>query len=198
VLLAVAVGMLLPFLTRPPAAVCEQYRGWAGHLVGSAGERWPGFRDAWTAWLLVRHAARGEAGLPALRQPIDAPAYRAVQGLGGLAVLAGCLRLRRRGVAGRALVTETLALGTAWLMLLGPAVEAPTYVFLAPFLAWAVVQRGGRLVGAAAVLVLVLGLGGLTRPLWDVLPWLVLVLPAGSFCFLLALVRGRDREGAVG
>src|SRR5262249_59686599 len=83
-----------------------------------------------------------------------------------------------------------LALGAAWSMLLGPAVETPTYVFLAPLLAWAIVQRdawpgGRRLIEASAVLILILGWRELTRPFWDAVPWLVLALPLGSALFLL-------------
>src|SRR5262249_51795109 len=139
-LLALVVGFLVPFLTRPAGMVCEQYRGWTAHLVELSGERWPGFRDAWTVWVVARHTAVGEAGLPDLCQPVDAGWYRGLQLLGGLAVLAACLWMRQRGMSRAALVTLTLALGATWSMLLGPAVEMPTYGFLAPLLAWAVVQ----------------------------------------------------------
>ncbi len=184
-----AAGLLAPFLTRPPAAVCEQYRGWAGHLVEMSAERWPGFRDGWTLWLVTRHLAAGKGGVPDLRAPLDADWYRALQAAGGLAVLAACLALRRKGPPRGELVTVTLALGSAWLMLLGPAVEAPTYAFLAPFLAWAVVQPGAwpggvTLARAAAVLVFVLGWGTLTRPLWGAVPLLAAALPLGSGLFL--------------
>src|SRR5262245_22875413 len=40
---------LVPFLTRPPAAVAGQYAGMVSHLSATSGERWPGFRDGWTA-----------------------------------------------------------------------------------------------------------------------------------------------------
>jgi hypothetical protein len=91
------------------------------------------------------------------------------------------------------LITVVLALGAAWLMLLGPAVEAPTYVFLAPLLAWAVVQReawpsGRRLIDASAVLILVLSWREVTHPFWDVVPWFVLALPLGSTLFLLWII----------
>lgn len=192
-LLAVVAGFLIPFLTRPPGIVCEQHRGWANHLVEMSGERWPGFRDGWTVWVVARHVAEGGAELPDLLQPIEGTWYRGLQVLGGLAVLAGCLWLRRREPSRGVLITVVLALGAAWSMLLGPAVEAPTYVFLAPLLAWAVVQReawpaGRRLIEASAVLILVLGWRGMTRPLWDIVPWLVLTLPLGSALFLLWIV----------
>ena len=75
-------------------------------------------------------------------------------------------------------------------MLLGPAVEPPTYVFLTPLLVWAFLDRaawpaGWPLSATAFVLVMVLGWSGLTRPLWDVFPWLAVALPLGSAVFLL-------------
>ena len=72
--------------------------------------------------------------------------YRGLQVLGGLAVLAGLLWFRRRVPSRGVLITVALALGAAWSMLLGPAVEAPTYVFLAPMqrsLGWSKTELTG-------------------------------------------------------
>src|SRR5262249_12480835 len=95
-LLAVTLGFLVPFLTRPAASVCAQYRGWMDHLVTIAGERWPGFRDGWTVWVVTRHVLEGGTGLPDLLQPIEGAWYRGLQVLGGLAVLAGIVCFRHR------------------------------------------------------------------------------------------------------
>jgi len=74
-------------------------------------------------------------------------------------------------------------------MLLGPASEHPTYVFLAPWLAWGFVQRdegaGRRWIELSALLVLVLSWAALTRSFWDAAPWLLLFLPVGTMCFLV-------------
>ncbi len=188
-------GFLLPFLTRPPDKVWQQYRGWTTHLSESATERWPGFRDGWTVFAVARHLVEGGEGLPDLKAPIDEPAYRVVQALGGLTLLIWCLVLRRRGLEARTLVLLTLAGGACWTLLLGPASEAPTYVFVAPYVAWGVTQRRRwlgvrRLVEASGLLLLVLGWAGLTRSWWDVAPWLILVLPAGVILFLIWLVLG--------
>jgi hypothetical protein len=196
-----ALGMLVPFLSRPPAMVCEQYRGWFAHLVEFSGGRWPGFRDGWTVWVVLRHVAGGGAGLPNLCQRIDSVCYPVLQLLAGLAVLSGSLWLLRRTSSVRVLVTGTLALGSGWLMLLGPAVEPPTYVFLAPLLAWAFLDRavwtnGRPLIAASTVLVLVLGWSALTRPLWDMIPWLALALPLGTTLFL-AWAAGYCRQQAI-
>src|SRR5262249_58403984 len=90
----------------------------------------------------------------------------------------------RRG-QGRAWLAETLALGAAWLLLFGPAAEHATFALLAPFLAWALVQRwrwpaGRRAIEVAGVLILVLGWGALTRPLAGTVPLVHAALPAGE------------------
>ena len=193
-----AVGFLVPFLTRSPDVVASQYQGWADHLRESASERWPGFRDAWTVFAVTRHLAEGGEGLPYMKAPLDEPAYRLVQMGGGFAVLLWSLWLRRCGTEERRLVLLTLAAGASWFLLLGPASEPPTYVFLTPFLAWGIVENRRWpevrwLIGTAGVLLLVLGWGGLTRPWWDALPWLVFPLPVGVALFLAWLVLGPGR-----
>jgi hypothetical protein len=180
-MVAVAALGVAVFLTRPPDAAARQHLGYADHLLSTASERWPSFRDGWTVWLVLRHRADGAP--VDVRAPLDAPAYRLTQALAGLAVLAWCLR--RRGGGDAAAVNGALGLGMAWLLLFGPAAEHATFVFLAPWLAWAVVQRGlwpaGRpLADAAAVLVLLLGWGALTEPFAGAFPWALTALPLGA------------------
>jgi hypothetical protein len=191
-----AVGFLLPFLTRPPETVLGHYREWAEHLRHSGSERWPGFRDAWTVWVVLRHL---EAGPVPLREPMDAAWYRVVQLASAAAVLAWCLGQRRRGASMQWLVQLSLSMGVAWLMLFGPAVEHATYVFLAPPLlagaldaeAW---PRGRWLIRTAFVLIMGLGWGTLTRPLQDGFPLVLVALPAGTALFMAWLVGfARDR-----
>jgi hypothetical protein len=183
-----ALGLFLPFLTRPPSVVWEQYQGWAHQLADLSSQRWPGFRDGWTMWVVLHHMGIGEAGIPDLEEPLQAPWYRALQVVSGLLVLAGCLFMKHRRQPAGEVLTLTYALGAGWLMLLGPAVEYPTYVFLAPALAWAAVQRdhwpGSRLIEAATVLILLFGWSELSRPFWAAFPPLLLALPLGSLCFL--------------
>jgi hypothetical protein len=186
--LALAVAALVPFLTRPPEVVLEQYAEWVIYLGQSGSARWDGFRDGWTAWVVVRHLLQGRAGLPPLREPIDSAGYPALQLLSAAGTLAWCLWQRARGAGPRWLVQVTLGMGMAWLMLFGPAVEHATYAFLAPPLAWAAVERGawrrGRwLPVAAVVLVAVLGWGALTRPLQGITPLVLACLPTGSALF---------------
>jgi hypothetical protein len=180
------MGVLVPFLTKSPEAVLGYYAEWYHHLAGSSGERWLGFRDGWTFWLVVRHFLMGGEGELPLRDPIDAPWYRVVQLATAIAVLAWSLYLQRRGCNRRQLVNVTMGLSTAWLMVFGPASEHATYVFLAPSLAWAIVDahtwpRGRFLILSAGVLILALGWGVLAR--WTAVDLLLVTLPVGTLLF---------------
>jgi hypothetical protein len=192
-LAVLALGCLVPFLTRPPAVVLNHYHDWIGQLYSLSEKRWDGFRDGWTAWLALRHLAGGNEGEFSVTAPIDSPLYRVVQLLSAAAALGWCLWQKRRGFTTAWLTRSTLAAGCAWLMAFGPAVEHATYVFLAPVLAWAALDRrawpsGRWLIRGALVLVLLLGWGALTQPLLGRVPQLHAALPAGTALFSLWLV----------
>ena len=190
---ALALGALLPFLTRPPDVVLSHYAEWLTHLASTGGGRWPGFRDGWTLWVLASHPFGGR-GAPLLSvAPLPGGWYRALQLLSAAGTLAWCLWQRARGAGSRWLVSAALGMGMAWLMLFGPAVEHPTYAFLAPSLAWAVLQReawprGRWLSTAAYVLIAALGWDGPARQLLGDVPLLAAALPLGSLAFALWLV----------
>lgn len=194
--IALIGSCLLPFLSRPPLIVLDHYREWLDHLLGTGTVRWLGFRDGWTVWLVLRRWLGGEEGPLLLSEPMDSSWYRPVQLATAIAALLWCLwqqrRARRLGMGPRWLIHVTLSMGLAWLMLFGPAVEHATYVFLAPPLAWAVLERQAWLLGrglilASFTLVMVLGWGALTRllPSW---PILLTALPAGTTLFVLWLL----------
>jgi hypothetical protein len=108
-----------------------------------------------------------------------------------LGVLGWSLWMQRRGCHRRRLVNVTLALGVAWLMVFGPASEHATYVFLAPSLAWALVEpeawpQARWLIVAASVLILGLGWGALARAAHVDL--LLTALPIGAVLFAIWVV----------
>ena len=186
-------GLLLPFLTRPPAIVLDHYREWWNHLTGTGSERWPGFRDAWTVWLVLREMLHGRFAVPPLREPLNSGVYRAVQLLTAAAALAWCLWQRRRIDDPRRLTTLVLAMGLGWLMLFGPAVEHPSYVFLAPVLNWALLERDAPrparwFAASAFVLVMLLGWDAIGRAVPALAPALLAVLPIGTTLFTCWLI----------
>ncbi len=195
-LVVMAALSLLPFLTRPPDIVIDQYREWIDHLMESGSVRWIGFRDGWTIWIVLQHLLGGEAGVLSLSDPMDSSWYPRVQLATAAATLGWCLWQRHRAVrftlGPRWLVHVTLSMGLAWLMLFGPAVEHATYVFLAPPLLWALLDRGawphGRLlIWASFTLIMVLGWGAVTRLLTPDWPIVLTALPAGTALFALWL-----------
>lgn len=178
---------ILPWAMQSPHYVSEQYAAWFQHLGGSSARRWPGFRDAWTAWEL-------------LGGPILLPAYRVLQAAAGLAVLAWCWRQRRQRGETRTTLTLVLAMGVTYLMIFGPATESSTYAWLAPFAAWGLLEslerRLWRPVMVPAFLLTGLGtFGAVERTLGALLPGAQLMLPVGSALFALWLVLyGRSRH----
>jgi hypothetical protein len=189
--LVLAAGLLLPFLTKSPDIVLGHYAEWGHHLSSSTGERWLGFRDGWTLWVVVRHYLCGGTGELPFRDAIDAPWYRVVQLATALGVLGWSLVLQRRRCERRRLINVTLALGGAWLMVFGPASEHATYVFLAPSLAWALLEtnawpRGRWLIVGASVLILGFGWGALARSAESAL--LLTALPLGALLFAVWII----------
>jgi hypothetical protein len=205
-LLVVMVGLfLLPFLTRPPGVVLEHYRDWVDHLMESGNIRWIGFRDGWTIWIVLNHVLSGAPAEFFLGEPMHSSWYRLVQLTSGAFVLVWCLwqrhRAHRRRLGPRWLIHVSLSMGLAWLMLFGPAVEHATYVFLAPPLLWAFLERrawpfGQGLIWVSVLLIMVLGWGVVARWLAPDWPVLLTALPAGTALFMLWLI-GYARNGEV-
>jgi hypothetical protein len=197
-LLVVMAGLfLLPFLTRPPGIVLDQYREWIDHLMETGNIRWLGFRDGWTVWIVLHHLFGGESETVALCEPMHSSWYHLVQLASAAAVLGWCLwqrhRASRSDLGPRWVIHVILSMGLAWLMLFGPAVEHATYVFLAPPLLWALLERrawphGRGLIWASFLLIMVLGWGAVTRLLAPDWPIVLTALPAGTALFALWLI----------
>lgn len=135
---AMLTVLAVPFLTHQPAYVLDQYHKW--YLVLLTDDRSASASDNMyrDLWLLIRN----------LKVPIARLTYEGVQVLSGAAVALLCWGRQRSGWPERQLLNSTLALGTVWMMLLGPATESCTFILLAPSLAWSFVEvrcaRGWR------------------------------------------------------
>jgi alpha-1,2-mannosyltransferase len=135
--LAIAASLLAPFLCQEPHYVFDQYAKWFALLRADDRSWFPldqAYRDL---WLLVRLYV---PNLTLEQRHILRAVYMAAQvsAGGGIAVL--CWRRQRSGWLPKPLLTATLGLAVAWMMLLGPATESSSFVLLAPSLAWSLVE----------------------------------------------------------
>jgi hypothetical protein len=186
-----AVG-LVPFLSRPPAIVLHHYEDWSAQQKSLASERWPGFRDAWTVWQVLDSELSGGNHAIDLKAPLKSHAYRTLQLVTAIGCLAWCLAQRRKLADPAQAVIRTLSMGAAWSMSFGPAVEFPSFVFLAPFLAIAAVDPEARAMSrflaiSAGALILSFGWGAVTLPLVPVFPAVLLALPFGTALFAASI-----------
>jgi hypothetical protein len=187
---ALVIGGLLPFLTASPEYVLDQYTGWFEHLVQTRQKRWPSFRDARTFWEW--------AGITT-----NLSVYAVLQAGAGITALGWCWWQKRRwDHKPRMWLTAALAAGIGYLLLFGPAIESPTYVLIAPIVAWAVLEafatRCGRIV-AVTVFVLMTAFmdGGTERALARLTPAAAVGLPASTLLLMFWLMAWgwRQRPG---
>lgn len=128
--LAVAAAMLVPFLFQHPDYVVDQYRKWIENLRTEDRTNIPlehMYRDLWLLFHLY--------GIP-----VGRTAYVLIQVGAGAAIAALCWYRQRSGWSEQTLLTSTLALVAAWMMLLGPSTESSSFALLAPSLAWSIVE----------------------------------------------------------
>lgn len=178
------VGLgLIPFLTKPPAMVIQQYVGWYQCLFQrQAGViRFTGYRDAWTIW-------------EKLFSPVNPHTYMLVQAAGAAAALAWCLWRQWRGATVRQQVVITIGVWSAWQLMLGPGTERLTYILVAPSLAWATVAsysagRGRFWITLALITTYIFDLTGLERMTVSAWPAVLIVQPCGVIFFLGWLLR---------
>jgi hypothetical protein len=127
-LAALLVLAALPFLMQHTDYVLRQYALWWGRVShGDAYRRtWPirdGYRDL---WLLVR----------IWYLPVSVSLYTRLQAAAGAACAALVALACWRGWPGRQRALIALALGTAWMVVIGPSPESCTYVLAGPSLVW--------------------------------------------------------------
>jgi hypothetical protein len=125
-LLALVLGLGLPFLLKPSIYVLEQYAGWWHHLQTDDRQHLPvelWYRDF---RLLCRN----------LHLFLSPTAYQMIQLLAAAGMAIGCVAGRLAGFPRRRLLTLLFTLGCCWMTLFGSATESSTYILLAPSLAW--------------------------------------------------------------
>lgn len=206
--LGLLAGFFVPFLTKPPEVVLWQYQEWIEHLRDTQGERWPGFRDAWFAWLAFREQWLGGPLWPYFWDVVPNLVYRVSQITAGLVCFAAVLLWYRRGLNRDQFLIRSLTLGLLWLMLFGPATEFPTFGLISPLLAWCALvswkeknesstptKRWGNRSLTALGLFLILVLGWRPTVVWIAphLPLVLLAIPLGVVLFALWLFADTDQ-----
>lgn len=134
-LIALAIGLLLPFAFQTPETATAQYRSWFHHLaISGAG-----------ANQIRQHALDGLSA--ALGYPIPADVFVRVAAIAGAAVFGLCLLHARRTADIRARLTWLSLLYSLWVVLFGPATEPCTFAVLAPFAGWLLADAVSRRAG---------------------------------------------------
>ena len=195
-LLALAVGLALPFGLQHPGYVLEQYGNWLQLLMTDDRRDFAltqGYRDF---YLLTRFFGA----------PMSPRLYLAVQLLAAAGVAGVCLLGRLANWPKKHLVQTTLALGCCWMSVLGPSTESSTFILLAPALAWALVEafQPGRPMWSRAALVLVMAMFMATfTATWfpGGRDWLYVLQPVSALLFFVErLLRAgpvRDEKASI-
>lgn len=141
-LVALGIGLVLPFAAQTPPRVIAQYGSWSDHLRGST--------------VAMRERLRSVDHLLAVWGHPVTPALFARMGLAaGVAILVASLWYARRTGDPRGRVTQVFLLFSVWVVLFGPATETCTYVVAAPAVAWALLEA--RRHGTPLTLAMLLG-----------------------------------------
>jgi hypothetical protein len=113
-----ALCLAAPFLFQSSDYVLRQYRDWGMYGLNArfVENYFQDFHRFWNVWFM----------------PISRQTYLVLGALSGAMVAAACLIHARRGASGEELSLTVLCTCTAWMMALGPATEATTYIVLAP------------------------------------------------------------------
>jgi hypothetical protein len=158
--ITLAIGLLLPFATQQPEIVIEQYRSWLMHLGEST--------------VIMRERLRTLEHLFSISGYTVPPrVFLIVQVLAGLGILGLTLRQARFTPEIRQRLHGIFQLFACWVVLLGPATEACTYVIIAPLIAWSLIVAFSRTTPWSARLLLVLSFLMMGPLVTDLVPGMV-------------------------
>ena len=128
--IALAAGLILPFLFQHVDYVRMQYAEWLACLFGDDRHARPldtcyrDFQLICRVWFV----------------PLSPVVYRVLESVAGAGVAALCLMGRRADWPEIRLLSFLLGLVCCWMTVFGPATESATYILLAPSLAYAVIE----------------------------------------------------------
>jgi alpha-1,2-mannosyltransferase len=128
-ILAVMVGLGLPFLLADSEYAVRQYDLWIRYFVAEDRSGWPAQYTNVDLQLVIRRWI----------VPLSTPGYRVVEALGGLTFLGLTVAAAHKQTPHDQAARLALGLGCVWMTTLGPATESPTYLILAPVTAMSAV-----------------------------------------------------------
>ncbi len=130
-LVALGIGLAIPFAAQWPEYVCDQTLRWFQHVTASVE--------------LNRERLRSlEKMLELSGAPVKPKQFLLLGVVAGAEVLAATLLARWQGVERREVLLRLLAWFLAWVVLFSPSTENATYGILAPVMAWALVDAFGQ------------------------------------------------------
>jgi hypothetical protein len=129
-LVALTLGLAVPFLCQRFDYVIEEYRTWLQLLGGDDRSDWPLRIAPQDLWLLFRMT----------QVPISTHGYLVLRLGLAAGVAAMCVVEHHAGSGKRGALTVLSTQACLWMILCGPNSEPCTYILLAPVLAWAVVD----------------------------------------------------------
>jgi hypothetical protein len=176
----------LPFLTRPPQIVCQQFQWWWEMLTDRAQLRLK-FRDAWTFWELIQSPKKY------IELPVTNAAYKMVQLTAAALALLLCLWQKSRRADISFFLTFLLGLWISWQMIFGPGTERNTFGILAPLSAWALIVAWERpwnfgWMSVSFLLTAILSFGMIERSVSPQIPWILAAHPLGAAMFVIWLI----------
>ncbi len=134
-LVALAVGLALPFLLQEPGWVARQYGNWWVSLWIDDRTMWPFDKCYRDVWMLIRF----------YKLPVSRHAYVVIQLALAAATAVVCVAARLWAKLSRADVANAaLGLAACWMTVCGPTTEGGGYILVAPTLAWAFLESWRR------------------------------------------------------
>ncbi|MEZ6036670.1 MAG: glycosyltransferase 87 family protein [Planctomycetota bacterium] len=181
--------LALPFALREPGYVWDQHVALAEKLLHE--DRTNDLGNSYRNLPLLFHV---------VGVTIPSAVFLALQALGGLGIVALCLRLRAVGATPMRVLHYAFGLTMCHFMLLGPATELSTYALLGPTLAWGLLEayrslaRWRRALWLAATSLTGLALIWVPRALQGRWPVLRTHLPLAALLVTIAMVIDGVRE----
>jgi hypothetical protein len=133
-MVCLVAAAVLPFVLQHATYVMDQYSVWVHYLSTEDRQRGPiadwykDFRALWRVYIM----------------PMRPLTYLIIEVLTAAMIALTCLIARLKKMPDGMLVAFTLSLACCWMTVMGPATESPTYILVAPAIAWALIWSDAK------------------------------------------------------